>query len=139
MLTRITHIALPVLDQDEALQWFTEKLEFEKRADSLFPNSSERWLTISPKNQPELEVVLQPPQWGLDGTPESRQQWVGQTPGWVVVTDDCQGDYEKLQARGVEFVSPPEEMPWGVSAVFKDLYGNRHNLLQPYSPSHNHG
>jgi uncharacterized glyoxalase superfamily protein PhnB len=132
MLARITHITLLVRNQQEALEWYTQKLEFEKRADHPFANDSRRWLTISPKNQPELEIVLQPPEWGLEGTEESRAQLIGQPAGWVIVTEDCWGDWEALTSRGVEFASPPQEMPWGLSAVFKDLYGNLHNLLQPW-------
>ncbi|SRR5579883_79253 len=133
MLTRVTHVSLLVRDQDEALNWYLEKLEFEKRADSPFPNDMPgRWLTISPKRQPDLEIVLQPIEWGLSGSPETRSQAIGQTPGWVIITDNCRSDYERLKSRGVEFSSPPEELPWGISAVLRDLYGTQHNLLQPF-------
>lgn len=133
MLARITHIALPVANQQEALDWYMDKLGFEKRSDSVFADGTQRWLTMSPKNQPELEIVLQLPEWGLiSGDPNLRSRLIGQTPGWVIVSDDCQADYEILQSRGVEFVNAPTEMPWGVSAVLKDLYGNVHNLLQPF-------
>jgi catechol 2,3-dioxygenase-like lactoylglutathione lyase family enzyme len=130
MITKVTHISLLVRDQEEALKWYTEKLGFEKRADDPFPEGEGRWLTISPKGQPDLEIVLQPPAWGL-GDAEARIQMIGKQPGWVVHTDDCQGDYETFESRGVKFVSPPEELPWGISAVFEDLYGNQHNLLEP--------
>jgi uncharacterized glyoxalase superfamily protein PhnB len=132
MLIRVTHISLLVSNQDEALKWYTEILEFEPRSDRVVPNSSDRWLTISPKNQPELEIILQPLEWGLGGSAAARADLIGQAPGWVIVTDDCQADYEKLKSRGVEFISPPAEQPWGISAVFNDLYGTQHNLLQPY-------
>jgi predicted enzyme related to lactoylglutathione lyase len=56
---------------------------------------------------------------------------VGKAPGWVITTDDCRQDYEAFKSRGVKFVSPPEELPWGISAVFEDLYGHQHNLLEP--------
>ncbi len=132
MIIRVTHVSLLVRDQEEALQWYTEKLGFEKRMDGPFPEGKGRWLTIAPAGQQELEIVLQPPEWGL-GDAAARVELIGKQPGWVVETGDCRRDYEMFKARGVQFVSPPEELPWGISAVFVDLYGNQHNLLQPYS------
>ena len=131
MSQKVSHVTLLVRDQEEALQWYTEKLGFEKRADAPFPgNDAYRWVTIGPKDQPDLEIVLQPPAWGPSGDPESRTQLIGQIPGWVITTDDCHEMYQTLTARGVEFISPPEDAPWGVSALFKDLYGTVHNLVE---------
>jgi catechol 2,3-dioxygenase-like lactoylglutathione lyase family enzyme len=131
MLTKVTQVSLLVRDQEEALKWYTEKLGLEVRADSPFPGGEGRWLTIAPKGQQELEIVLEPPEWGLESDSETKAQMVGKAPGWVITTDDCRQDYEVLNARGVKFVSPPEELPWGISAVFEDLYGHQHNLLEP--------
>ena len=131
MIRKVTHVPLLVKNQDEALKWFTEKLGFVVRSDLPFPGGEGRWLTIAPSDQQDLEIVLQPPEWGL-GDDESRKEVIGRTPGWVIATDDCRGDYELFQSRGVKFRSPPEDLPWGVSAVFEDLYGNSHNLLQPH-------
>jgi catechol 2,3-dioxygenase-like lactoylglutathione lyase family enzyme len=130
MINKVTHVSLLVRDQQEVLKWYTEKLGFEKRADDPFPEGGGRWITIAPKGQQDLEIVLEPPEWGLGSDAETKLQMVGKTPGWVVRTDDCRGDYEKFKSRGVKFLSPPEELPWGVSAVFEDLYGNQHNLLE---------
>ena len=135
MITKVTHMTLLVQDQDEALDWYTEKLGFEIKADVPFPDNSARWLTITPPGQTELEIVLQPPDWGLVGDPQTRQQMVGQTPGWVIASENCRQDYETLKAKGVEFISPPEETPWGISAIFKDLYGTHHNLVEPVASS----
>ena len=55
-------------------------------------------------------------------------------PGWVIVTDDCRRECEELEAKGVTIVDPPVEMPWGMSALVADLYGNVHNLLEPHTP-----
>lgn len=129
MTAKVTHISLIVRDQEEALQWYIDKLEFAKQADSPFPGGSHRWLTISPRQQPELEIVLEPPEWETASS-ANKAELIGKQPGWVIATNDCKKDYELLKTRGVEFISPPEEMPWGISAVFKDLYGNQHNLLE---------
>ena len=56
---------------------------------------------------------------------------IGKTPGFVLETMDCRQDYEELSARGVHFVDPPMEMPWGISALFVDLYGYVHNQVEP--------
>ncbi len=130
-MTRVTHISLLVRDQQEALDWYTQKLGFEVRMDSPFPGSEGRWITIAPKGQDGLEIVLEPPEWGLSDDPQAKLQMVGKVPGWVIATDDCRRDYDVFTSRGVKFVSPPEELAWGVSAVFVDLYGTQHNLLEP--------
>lgn len=132
MINKVTHISLLVRDQEEALQWYIEKLGFEKRADEPFPVGEGRWLTVAPKDQQEVEIVLQPAEWGPEGDAESRAELIGKVPGWVLMTNDCRGDYELLKGRGVNFTSPPEDLPWGVSAVFEDLYGNQHNLLESH-------
>jgi catechol 2,3-dioxygenase-like lactoylglutathione lyase family enzyme len=131
MIRQITHVSLVVRDQREALAWYTEKLGFEKRSDDPFPEGEGRWITVAPAGQSEVEVVLEPPEWGMGGDAETKLQLVGKMPGFVLMTDDCQGDYETFEARGVNFLSPPEELPWGISAVFEDLYGYQHNLLEP--------
>lgn len=133
MIKQITHVSLLVRDQQEALEWYTSKLGFEKRSDDPFPEGEGRWITVAPADQSEVEVVLEPPEWGLDADVEAKLQLVGKTPGFVLMTEDCRGDHETLSGRGVKFVSPPEEMPWGISAVFEDLYGHQHNLLESFS------
>jgi catechol 2,3-dioxygenase-like lactoylglutathione lyase family enzyme len=135
MISRVTHVPLLVRDQQEALNWYTEKLGFEQRADDPFPNDPEnRWVTISPKGQADLEIVLQPPHWGPGGDAEARAEMIGKQPGWVIVTDDCRKECKELETKGVTIVDPPMEMPWGVSALVADLYGNVHNLLEPRTP-----
>jgi predicted enzyme related to lactoylglutathione lyase len=132
MITKLTHVTILVRDQDEALRWYSEKLGFEKRADEIFGPGS-RWLTVGPKGQKDLEIVLQKPDPAMHGKELANklQKRIGQGIIWVLHTDNCRKDYETLQSRGVKFVSPPEEMPWGVSAVFEDLYGNPFNLVEP--------
>ena len=52
------------------------------------------------------------------------------TPTWVLSTRDCQGGYEELKAKGVEFSQKPEPRPWGIEAIFTDLYGNQYHLCR---------
>jgi predicted enzyme related to lactoylglutathione lyase len=135
MIHSVSHVPLLVRDQQEALQWYTEKLGFEKRSDDPFPDSPEnRWITVAPAGQENMEIVLQPPAWGPGGDPEARAQMIGNQPGFVLITDDCRKECEELESKGVKIVDPPMEMPWGISALVADLYGNIHNLLEPHVP-----
>jgi catechol 2,3-dioxygenase-like lactoylglutathione lyase family enzyme len=131
-IDRFACITVAVRDQDEALQWFTEKLGFRKHTDlpetdmdgRPVPGPGTRFLTVSPPKQPDLQVILA--SWFPDK--------VGKNPTAVVYTDDCRGTYKDLQARGVIFSEPPEPRPFGLQAVFQDLYGNSHALVQPGKP-----
>jgi predicted enzyme related to lactoylglutathione lyase len=118
----LTQVTVLVKDQDDALKFYTEKLGFEKRAD--MTGSGMRWLTVAPKGQKTPEIILLK----ADAAKAAR---VGQGTTWVIETDNCQGMYEAMQARGVKFVRPPEKLPWGIQAVLEDLYGNPYALIQP--------
>lgn len=133
MITRVARVTILVSDQDEALRFYTEKLGFEKRAD--MPMGATRWLTVAPAGQRELEIVLQQPDPAFHGEDGARQmlERVGQSTTWVLATDDCQGDYERLSGLGVRFTSPPQRQMYGLEAVLLDLYGNSYSLLQPPS------
>ena len=117
-IDRFACITVAVHAQDEALQWFTEKLGFAKRTD--MPGPGMRFLTVSPRKQPELQVIL------ASWFPE----YVGKNPTAVLYTDDCRATYDELRERGVVFTEPPTEKPFGLEAVFKDLCGNSYALLQ---------
>lgn len=106
-------------EQDEALRWFTEKLDFQKRVD--MPGPGIRSLSVSPRNQPDRQVILA--SWFPDHA--------GKNPTDVLHTADCSKTYELLRERGVEFTEAPEPKPFGLQAIFKDLYGNSDALLQP--------
>lgn len=139
MISHVSHIPLLVHNQEEAKQWFTEKLGFEVRSDSPMPgHETARWITLGPKEQPNLEIVLQPTEWGLDDcAPDNgvaeRNAMIGKQPGWILLTENCAETYSTLKERGVTVVSDPMEMPWGITATFKDLYGNLHTLVGPLS------
>jgi predicted enzyme related to lactoylglutathione lyase len=132
MITHLARVTIVVRDQDEALAFYTEKLGFEKRADDSFGPGA-RWLTVAPPGQRELEIVLQQPLESMHGEQGAREMLasVGKNPTWVLYTTDCQGDYGQLVERGVTFISPPTEQPYGLEAVLIDLYGNSYSLLQP--------
>ena len=132
MMQKISHVSLLVADQQEALDWYTQKLGWVVKSNDPFPGEPEnRWITVAPAGQTEMEVVLQPPDWGPGGDVEERTAQIGKAPGFVLVTDDCRRDCEAMAAKGVNVIDVPKELPWGISALFVDLYGYVHNLLEP--------
>ncbi len=117
-IDRVSTVTIAVTDQDEALAWYTEKLGFEKKMD--VRSSQFRWLTVAPPQQVDVEFLLA--SWFPDR--------VGKNATWVLSTRDCQGGYEELRAKGVDFSQKPEPRPWGIEAIFTDLYGNKYALVQ---------
>jgi hypothetical protein len=117
-IDKVATLTIAVRDQDEALRWFTEKLEFEKRTDVSAPGM--RWLTVAPKQQKEVDFVLA--SWFAD--------LVGKNAPCVVETLDCHRTYETLRSRGVSFSQAPSGKPYGIEAVFEDLYGNTYALVE---------
>jgi predicted enzyme related to lactoylglutathione lyase len=117
-------VTIFVRDQDETLRFYTEKLGFEKRADDSQTMPGFRWLTVAPKGQREPEFVL------LKAVEKEQVDLIGKQSHLGFNTDDCRKTYEILKARGVKFTSPPEEMGYGIQALFEDLYGNEYVLTQ---------
>jgi len=126
---RIGHVTLLVRDFDEAAAFYVEKLGFKKRQDTKFWGDM-RWVTISPKDQPDLELTFV-----LADTEEKRKALGRQAGDHVLMTletDDCKRDYEAMKAKGVKFYGEPTEQVWGIEVVFEDLYGNLYDLVQRF-------
>jgi catechol 2,3-dioxygenase-like lactoylglutathione lyase family enzyme len=122
-------VSLVVRDYDEALSFFVGKLGFVLIEDTFVPEQSKRWVVVSPPGACESRLLL-----AQASSPEQESRVGQQTGGRVFLflhTDDFWRDYEQYKAKGVEFVRPPKEEPYGVVAVFRDLYGNLWDLLQP--------
>jgi len=134
MISKMSHAAIFVLDQQAALEFYRDKLGFEVRTDATMDGGF-RWLTVGPKEQPEFEIILMRIAPGFmydEVTANQIKELVqgGKLGAGVFDTPDCQAAYEELKAKGVEFISPPEEQPWGIGAVFKDNSGNWFSLSQ---------
>jgi len=135
MIQRLSHATIWVDDQDAAYDFYVGKLGFEVHTDATMENGF-RWLTVRPKSQPDLEIVLMKIAPGPQLDEESasalrelvRQGALGAA---AFDTADCRATYEELKAKGVEFVSPPKEQFYGVEATFKDPAGNWFSLNQP--------
>lgn len=125
-----------VHDQDEALEFYTRKLGMEVREDVTVAELGDfRWLTVAPVGQPDIAIVLMaipgPPMMDDETTAQVRDLMAKGFAGTVfLTTDDCQASYEELRGRGVEFVEPPEQRPYGIDAGFRDPSGNNFRLTQ---------
>lgn len=137
MIQRQSHSTIYVIDQEEALEFYRDALGFEVRTDmTMTEEAGLRWLTLSPKGQPDLEIILMQiaagPAFSAETAEELRSLVRSGAIGiGVFETDDIHGDYERLSKRGVEFVSPPEEQFYGTEAIVKDNSGNWFSLTQP--------
>jgi uncharacterized glyoxalase superfamily protein PhnB len=133
---RIANSQVWVHDQQEALDFYTNKLGMEVRADVSFPEMGEfRWLTVAPPGQDDMAIVLMPipgpPMMDGETADEVRAVMAKGFGGTVfLATDDCQKSYEELKARGVEFTEAPEQRPYGIDSGFRDPSGNSIRLTQ---------
>src|SRR6266542_1084020 len=110
MIKRLSHAGVWVLDQDEALAFYTEKLGFEVRTDARMDNGF-RWLTVGPKDDPDFELIL-----GHPGPP--------------MIDEESAAMVKGLVAKGVTFLQEPAERPYGIEAVFRDNSGNWFSLTE---------
>ncbi|MGY0037566.1 VOC family protein [Pedobacter sp. NJ-S-72] len=123
----IAHIALVVNDYDEAIKFYTEKLNFTLLEDIVL-SETKRWVVVAPEGAKECGLLL------AKAANETQKKSIGnQTGGRVFLflyTDDFWRDYKNMQEIGISFVRPPVEESYGTVAVFEDLYGNLWDLLE---------
>ena len=128
MKQRIAHIALVVKDYDEAIDFYTKKLSFELLEDTKL-DDKKRWVLIAPPGAKECCLLL------AKASNEEQEKSIGnQTGGRVFLflhTDDFWRDYNKMVENEIEFVKEPTEFDYGTVAVFKDLYGNLWDFIEP--------
>lgn len=135
MKQSIVHVALVVRDYDEAIEFFTNKLDFRLVEDTYQPAQDKRWVLVAPPGSGGAQILL-----ARATTPEQEASIGNQTGGRVFLflsTDDFWRDYRKMTERGITFVREPKVESYGTVAVFKDLYGNLWDLLQ-MSDGHEH-
>lgn len=131
MRQSIGYVALVVRDYDEAIAFFTKTLRFELVEDT--PIEGKRWVLLAPPGSRETRLLL-----AKAKGPEQGARVGDQTGGRVAFflhTDDFWRDYRELRAKGVEFAREPVEESYGTVAVFRDLYGNLWDLLEPKEPA----
>ena len=125
MITKLSVVTIWVKNQDEARDFYVNKLGFAIRKDDSTTVPGYRWLTVAPQKQTEVEIVL-----GLATEPD-QQAKIGKQGTWVLASDDIHKDYATLTARGVKCHYEPKVNPWATEFVFEDLYGNTFDLVQP--------
>jgi catechol 2,3-dioxygenase-like lactoylglutathione lyase family enzyme len=134
MITRLNVASIYVLDKDEALDFYVDKLGLETGND--VRQGDYRWLTIRvPGGEPGTEVSLEQPGPPLhdEATAEQLRELVtkGALGGLVFITDDARGLYEMLKARGVtDFTQEPTEHFYGTDMGLRDPFGNPIRILQ---------
>lgn len=128
MKQHIAHITLVVNDYDEAIQFYIEKLGFDLIADTVL-SETKRWVLVRPKGETGCCLLL------AEAANEQQINSIGnQTGGRVFLflyTDDFWRDYNQMLSNGITFVRPPVKEEYGTIAVFKDLYGNLWDLIEP--------
>ncbi|OYU86065.1 MAG: glyoxalase [Bradyrhizobiaceae bacterium PARB1] len=121
-----------VRDQDEALQFYVEKLGFRVHTD--IRNGDYRWLTVQHPEQPDFQLGLSKPQPPVvdAATAQALQEAVakGAMPPLVLVVKDCRAAYQEMSSRGVEFTQEPTERYGAVDASFRDPSGNGWKLIE---------
>lgn len=128
MQQSIVHIAIVVKDYDEAIEFYTKKLNFTLIEDTYQPKQDKRWVVVSPPGSSGTTLLLAQP------SKPGQEAFIGnQTGGRVFLflnSDDFWRDYNDMLAKGIKFVREPKKEDYGMVAVFEDLYGNLWDLLQ---------
>ncbi len=128
MNERIAHIALLVDDYDDAISFYTERLDFHLIEDTLL-TERKRWVLVQPRGEGNCKILL------AKAEGAAQKSVIGnQTGGRVFLflyTDNFDSSFQKLVENKIEIVRPPLDQPYGKVAVFADLYGNLWDLIEP--------
>jgi catechol 2,3-dioxygenase-like lactoylglutathione lyase family enzyme len=128
MKQELVQLALVVADYDDAIDFYTKKLHFTLIEDTVL-SETKRWVVVAPPGSSGCRLLL------AKAANEEQQSRVGnQTGGRVFLflyTDDFWRDYKRMQEEGIVFVREPVVEPYGTVSVFKDLYGNLWDLIEP--------
>ncbi len=124
MIETMTHVMLFVRNYDEALDFYTKKLDFEKVTD-VSPVPGMRFLTVAPKGQ-GTEIILHVPSAAMHGEAEAKRMTglIGKTAALMFKVDDCNKTCDELRSKGVTITQEPGKAPFGIQARIEDLYGN---------------
>jgi predicted enzyme related to lactoylglutathione lyase len=128
-MTKATLMPLVVEDQDRALTFYRDVLGFEVRGDYQ-KKGWPRFLTVAPPGS-EIEFALVQGRYRTDPRPPVNAK---DTAGhqWVLATDDCRREVQRLQRRGLQLKTPGiVDAPYGLTASFTDPDGNHFAILQP--------
>lgn len=125
---KIAHITLLVTDYDEAIEFYTKKLNFDLIEDTKLEDSK-RWVLVAPKGSVECRLLL-----AKASNEEQKKQIGNQSGGRVLLflhTENFERDYQNLLHQEIKIIRPPSDEEYGRVAVFEDLYGNLLDLVEP--------
>ncbi|HYE28608.1 MAG TPA: VOC family protein [Allosphingosinicella sp.] len=115
MITHVKFVSIPTRDQDRALLFWTRQVGFAVLSDQPF-SETQRWIELKVANSDTRLVLF---------TPDGQEDRIGSFFNGALACDDVEATHRQLSERGVEFVSPPQQQPWGTFAIFKDPDGNQ--------------
>lgn len=125
---QIKHIALLVNDYDEAIAFYTQKLNFNLIEDTPI-SEHQRWVLVGPKGTSNFSLLLSKASTEIDKRAIGNQ--AGGKVLFIMHTDNIDRDFNQYKKKGVTFVQDPKNQPYGKVAIFKDLYGNLWDLIEP--------
>ena len=127
MNQKLVYVSLIVRDYDEAIEYYTKKLNFYLIEDTKL-SDTKRWVVVSPSGAKETSILL-----SKASTSEQKNFIGNQTGGRVFLflhTDNFWEDYDSLRIKGINFIENPREEECGIVVVFEDIYGNKWDLIQ---------
>ncbi|CAM2010666.1 VOC family protein [Acanthopleuribacter pedis] len=129
----VSGIRLLVQDYDEAIDFYVDRLGFTLVEDTALDDQGKRWVTVAPPGSRETRLLL------AKAADRDERGMIGcQSGGRVflfLTTDNLKRDYERYKRNDIVFVREPVVQPYGTVAVFRDLYGNLWDLIQPAEPA----
>ncbi len=136
MITKLSHTSLFVTDQQKAYEFYVNTIGFKVNTDVTMENGF-RWLTLTPPDQPDLEIaILAPLHGGMHYTEEVTNAFKtllenNALGAGVLYTPNCHATYEELKAKGVQFKSAPKEQFYGIEAIITYGCGNWFSMTEP--------
>jgi len=128
MELKVSHCFITVHDHDEALAFYRDVLGLEVRIDVKYDGV--RWVTVGPKAQPDVNIVLEPPEANPNASPQDKKVMSqlladGMLRSVIFATDDCDATFEQVCRAGAEVLQEPMDQGYGVrDSAFRDPSGN---------------
>tara|TARA_R110001583_G_scaffold195458_1_gene373879 strand:- start:51510 stop:51902 length:393 start_codon:yes stop_codon:yes gene_type:complete len=126
----IGQFSIVVDDYDDAIAFYCNKIGFDLIEDTDM-GDGKRWILIAPPRAPVNATRILLARAVNDSQKRAVGQQTGGRVGFFLMTDDFQTDHARMVENGVRFLEAPRHEPYGIVAVFEDLYGNKWDLLQP--------
>jgi uncharacterized glyoxalase superfamily protein PhnB len=130
MITAITHVVRYIPNEDQALAFYRDMLDFQVKMDNPMGAPEQRWLTMTLPAQPQMELVLMNPNgWFKNQALEDALAQLGKQPQLILSTDDIEALHAKFSAAG-HYASEINTTPWGKDVQLRDPFGNSIYVVQ---------